>query len=241
MENRLPAEGMGQAAHQRHLTQTRSIHSSPSHSLNSILSDSVQAYEVNPLTHDFGAVNDVLAWTELIPASHLTHILDAFFFPKWFRILHHWLTHGPDLEEVSNWYISWKSIFPAELLKDVKISSQFGKAIDLMNRAAERATIPALEVFLGARPSAQRQRTPVVSAMPKMIFTLRDMVQKFAEDNNVTFVPKPGRMHEGLQVYSFGGVSVVLDNAQNSVRAQQNHLWKPISLEQLFIEMHNRR
>lgn len=48
----------------------------------------------------------------------------------------------------------------------------------------------------------------MVRPTQKNLFTLRDLVQRFAEDNNISFLLKPGRMHEGLQVYGFGMVNI---------------------------------
>lgn len=44
-----------------------------------------------------------------------------------------------------------------------------------------------------------------------------------------------------LQIYSFGGVSCVVDNAQNLVRAQLGERWQTVSLEELFDEQQRRR
>ena len=43
-----------------------------------------------------------------------------------------------------------------------------------------------------------------------------------------------GRTHEGLQVYGFGSVSVVLDNLGGVIRAQLGPRWAPLSLDQLL-------
>ena len=64
--------------------------------------------------------------------------------------------------------------------------------------------------------------------------TLRDLVQRFAEEHSVTFLPKIGRFHDGLQVYSFGRVSCVLDNTSSMIRAQLRDRWAPVSLETLL-------
>ncbi len=64
--------------------------------------------------------------------------------------------------------------------------------------------------------------------------TLRDLVVRFAEEQGVEFQPKPGRMHEGLQVYGFGPISVVLDNVGGVIRAQIGSRWAPVALEQLL-------
>lgn len=43
-------------------------------------------------------------------------------------------------------------------------------------------------------------------------YTLRELVQHFAEENNVEFLPKSGRMHDGLQV----GNPIYMDKALKS-------------------------
>ena len=51
--------------------------------------------------------------------------------------------------------------------------------------------------------------------------SLREAVEAFAQANDLTFMPKPGRQHEGLQVYSFGSVSVVVDKSwRDQLRAK---------------------
>lgn len=65
--------------------------------------------------------------------------------------------------------------------------------------------------------------------------TIRELVMQFAEEHGIEFQPKVGRMHEGLQVYGFGHVSVILDNINGMVRAQlPGSRWAPVSLDQLM-------
>jgi tuftelin-interacting protein 11 len=53
-------------------------------------------------------------------------------------------------------------------------------------------------------------------------------------------VSQVGRSHLGHQVFGFGGVSVVVDSAQNMVRAQLGERWVPMSLEGLLAEQRKR-
>lgn len=68
------------------------------------------------------------------------------------------------------------------------------------------------------------------------------LVEQYAEEAGVAFLPKPGRTVEGLQVYGFGLVSCTIDNAQSVLRAQMgaDAGWATVSLEQLLAE-HQRR
>lgn len=67
-------------------------------------------------------------------------------------------------------------------------------------------------------------------------------MEQYAEEAGVEFLPKPGRTHEGLQVYGFGLVSCVVDNAASRLQAQLGggRGWATVSLEQL-LEEHRRR
>eukprot|EP00850_Spirogloea_muscicola_P005333 SM000024S07795 [mRNA] locus=s24:539546:542717:- [translate_table: standard] len=70
--------------------------------------------------------------------------------------------------------------------------------------------------------------------------SLKDVVEAFAQQHDVQFLPKPGRTHEGLPVYGFGAVSVVVDTKRQELLALANGRWQPVALEQL-LEMHRSR
>ena len=56
-----------------------------------------------------------------------------------------------------------------------------------------------------------------------------------ANAHELEFVPNAsGRRHDGLMVYTFGGVNVVVDTARESIRASIAGKWVPVSLEQLL-------
>eukprot|EP00850_Spirogloea_muscicola_P020859 SM000229S07495 [mRNA] locus=s229:59568:63127:+ [translate_table: standard] len=73
-----------------------------------------------------------------------------------------------------------------------------------------------------------------------MDMSLKDVVEAFAQQHDVQFLPKPGRTHEGLPVYGFGAVSVVVDTKRQELLALANGRWQPVALEQL-LEMHRSR
>lgn len=85
----------------------------------------------------------------------------------------------------------------------------------------------------GEAPSYAAAAAAAAAASTREL-TLRDLVVRFAEEQGVEFQPKPGRMHEGLQVYGFGPISVVLDNVGGVIRAQIGSRWAPVALEQLL-------
>lgn len=65
--------------------------------------------------------------------------------------------------------------------------------------------------------------------------SFRDVVEAFAEANGVMFLPKKGRQHEGKQIYSFGGVSIYLDQSVAFTEMPRGSgRWSPLGLEELL-------
>jgi tuftelin-interacting protein 11 len=194
----------------------------------------------------------VLAWEGCIPAGRMTHLLESGFFPKFHAALHAYLsTPGVDLEEVTRWYLEWKQAFSEDLLAHERVRRQINMALDAMNRAttgdgnlgpspAEQAH--AAHTAAKAAKEAERRRVAEAEAERRgrknddfdADMSLREAVEAFAEANDLAFMPKPGRTHEGLQVYSFGKVSVVVDSAGEMLRASIGDRWAPVSLDQLL-------
>ena len=204
----------------------------------------------------------VLAWEACVPAGRMTQLLESGFFPKFHAALHAYLAApGLDLEEVTRWYLEWKGAFSEDLLAHERVRRQLNAALDAMNaattgdgthirgpspvseRAREGGDAAAKGAANGAGGGAKGSRRggdanskgagvdddPGADAM-----SLREAVEAFAQANDLTFMPKPGRQHEGLQVYSFGLVSVVVDSAGEMLRAKIGDRWAPASLDTLL-------
>eukprot|EP00775_Hariotina_reticulata_P006396 gene6396-6627_t len=128
---------------------------------------------LNPLSPHLDPFHWALSWQGLMPTGHLAALMESCFFPAWHALLHHWLSHSPNYDEVTRWYLDWKAMFPQDALDHPR-------------------------------------------------------------EQGFEFLPRAGRLHDGLQVYSFGGVSCVVDAAHSLVRAQlKDRGWVPVSLEKL--------
>lgn len=210
------------------------------------LAGALQGLEINPAGQDMRPFEWVVAWADVMPAPSLAAILELGFFPKWHAVLHYWLSATPNYDEVTRWYLGWKSSFPPALLDAERVRAQFTAALDAMNSAVDGRTVPAAAAgrwagdggaaaAAAAAPAAPAAPiAPPSTGRPAPELTLKELVQRFAEEHDVSFMPKFGRFQDGLQVFSFGGVSCVLDSTGGVVRAQLGVRWAPVSLDTLL-------
>ena len=203
---------------------------------------------INPADQQLGPLTWVLAWAGVVPARLLATLLDAHFFPPWHAVLRAWLgSPEPSFDDITAWYTGWKALFPEEVLAQERVRIGFTAALDLMNMAISGQLEPGIG---GKQPAAAPPAAAPPSSPPeapyvddqRLGYSLRDLVERFAEECDVPFVPKPGRSHAGMQVYAFGKLSVVVDTAREALLVQQGdgdrRTWKPASIEQL-LELHN--
>jgi tuftelin-interacting protein 11 len=212
----------------------------------------LQELVLNPLAPQLQPFHWAMAWHGLLPTGHLAALLESSFFPAWHALLHHWLSHTPNYDEVTRWYLEWKGMFPQDLLDHPRVRAGFSTALNMMNSAADGQPLPAAAPAAagpvpswraelgGDQPAAVKPLRGAGAAAAEPSF--KDLVARYAEEQGLEFVPRAGRLHDGLQVYSFGGVSCVVDAAHSLVRAQlKDRGWAPVSLEKLRQEAAARR
>ncbi|KAI7842892.1 hypothetical protein COHA_003404 [Chlorella ohadii] len=214
------------------------------------LAFALQELVINPLHQELEPFNWVLAWQDVMPLGQMAALFESYFFPKWHAVLRHWLANSPNYDEVTRWYLGWKSLFPQDLLDQERIRAQLSAALNMMNSSVDGGPPPSSwtapqppQPAAGAYGAAPVP--PAAAPVPHYDasdLTLRQLVEQFAEEAGVAFLPKPGRTHEGLQMYGFGLVSCVVDNANSIVKAQLGGStgWATVSLEQLLAE-HQKR
>lgn len=150
------------------------------------------------------------------------------------QVLHFWLSHSPNYDEVTRWYLGWKACFPAGLLDHERLRRQFNAALDMMNTAVDGHVMPppgtagstagagaaaggpasayASRWATGEDMSGEAAQPPLPKPSAAAVGaggsepSLKELVQRFAEENSIQFMPKFGRYQDGLQV---GGRAVV--------------------------------
>ena len=200
------------------------------------LEDALAMLQINPSNQVLEPLKCVLKWEPMLGSSAFITLLEQHFFRKWHTALHAWLSTGSaNFDEVTQWYLGWKTVFPEELLAHERMRVQLNVALDMMNQAASGDGV-VMPNIAAAQPNADRvtdERKPHPMDEPQ--FTLKEMIEQFANSHDMEFVPNPsGRRHDGLAVYTFGGVNVVVDAAREAIRAYVDGEWIPISLDQLL-------
>jgi tuftelin-interacting protein 11 len=244
----------------------------------------------------------IMTWHDLVPRVHFVSILEGEFFPRWLHILRLWMaSESPDFEEVTQWYLGWKSLIPDALESDEVVSGYFHYALDIMQHVLAVVTAGASEgtaisdsissvplpsnlimatdyfevlqrrqIEVAARKRLEEMRDQdrqrafqsgsseyaAFEAKEETIraatlggglsaaessFSFKEFVESYASRHGIPFVPKPGRMHEGKQVYLFGATPCYLDQAVVFAYTPtgSGHSWEPVSLEGLLASSEN--
>ncbi|XP_043691293.1 septin and tuftelin-interacting protein 1 homolog 1-like [Telopea speciosissima] len=202
-------------------------------------------FQVNPANQKLDQFYWVMSWASAIPIHHMVSMLEVAFFTKWQQVLYHWLCSNPNFEEVTQWYLGWKGLLPPELLANERVRYQLNIGLDMMNQAVEgievvqpgaRENISYLRVT-EQRQFEQQKAAAAYAQQQASELSLKEVIETYAQQHELLFKPKPGRMHNGLQIYGFGSVSIYMDSLNQKVFAQTEDGWSLVSLEQL-LDMH---
>ncbi|CAB4309773.1 unnamed protein product [Prunus armeniaca] len=117
----------------------------------------------------------------------------------------------------------WKELIPEELHANESIRYQLNCGLDMMNRAVEgmeviqpglKENISYLRVLEQRQFEAQQKAAAAQANLggPAHMdgigneMSLKDVIEAHAQQHGLLFRPKPGRMHNGHQIYGFGNV-----------------------------------
>ena len=204
------------------------------------LEDALSSLRIDRKDYDTSKLKWVLSWSECLSSNRICRLLSKGFFPKLHKTLYDWLGGDPDFEQVAEWYEDWKSVFPQELEAQEEIRIHFNRCLLMMNAAVSGEDLQQYN------PSSDREQYepaaaasgPATSSLRQAEFhaTLKDLVESFSMERGVEFFPKVGRFNKSLQIYSFGGISVTLDNRRQVIEAFLGGKWVNVSLERLLSE-----
>lgn len=209
-------------------------------------------FVINPHQQHMDVFLWAMDWEGMISLSSLVGLLEKHFFSKWLQVLCSWLSNNPNYEEITKWYLGWKSMFSDQVLAHPGIKERFNEALDIMNRAVASNVGPYMQP--GARESiayltqterrkdfqyeAMQERREAESIAQRGIgvatvpMNFKDLIQSKAEEHNIVFMPLIGKRHEGKQLYNFNRIVIYID--RGVVYVQGEKTWVPTSLQSLI-------
>ncbi|CAJ2664547.1 unnamed protein product [Trifolium pratense] len=205
-------------------------------------------FQVNPASQKLDQLYWVMNWASVIPVHLMVDTMDIFF-TKWLTVLYRWLCSNPNFDEVLRWFLGWKELIPKELLANELIRCKLNCGLVMMNQAAEGMEVvqPGFKEKISyyIRVSEQRKfethqkAAAYISADGANEMSVKEIIEAYARDHGLLFKLKPGRMHNGHQIYGFGNVSIIIDSLNQKVYAQNEERWSLETLGRL-LELHNR-
>ncbi|NXH92517.1 TFP11 protein, partial [Edolisoma coerulescens] len=209
---------------------------------------------INPHQQHMDAFYWVIDWEGMISVSSLVGLLEKHFFPKWLQVLCSWLSNSPNYEEITKWYLGWKSMFSDQVLAHPSIKDKFNEALDIMNRAVsssvggymqpgareniaylthtERRKDFQYEAMQERREAENMAQRGIGAAAGSVPMNFKDLIQTKAEEHNIVFMPIIGKRHEGKHLYTFGRIVIYIDRGVVFVQGEKT--WVPTSLQSLI-------
>uniref|UniRef100_A0A665U070 Tuftelin-interacting protein 11 n=1 Tax=Echeneis naucrates TaxID=173247 RepID=A0A665U070_ECHNA len=206
---------------------------------------------INPHQQQMDPFNWVMDWEGMLSPSSLVSLLDKNFFTKWLQVLCSWLSNSPNYEEITKWYLGWKSMFSDVLLAQPLIKEKFNEALDIMNRAVSSGMggymQPGARENIAYLTQTERRKDFQYEAMQErrdaenvahrgisagVPTNFKDLIQTKAEENNIVFMPLVAKRHEGKQLYTFGRIVIYIDRGVVFVQGEKT--WVPTSLQSLI-------
>ena len=214
------------------------------------LSQALSELVINPNHQVLDPFNWVLSWADMISPVYLASVFEKHFFPKFIAILKTWLSSNPNYNEVIMWYQGWKGLFPPNILHTPPVRSNLHLCLDLMNKGVSSSSAlshpGARETVLyfttaerkGESDATFRQaplptiHKPAPPPPPAQL-SFKDVLVRHAQDNNLIFIPLPGRYHEGKSLFKFGNCTLYLDKNVAYVQVHPN-IFNPMSIAKLI-------
>ncbi|KAG8378424.1 hypothetical protein BUALT_Bualt08G0135900 [Buddleja alternifolia] len=175
-------------------------------------------------------------WSTVIPTHHILQLMDIFF-DKWQEVLYHLLySNPPCFEEVLKWYLNVKEFLPPELRAKEHIRYRLNRCLEMMDQAVESMEVGSKEnMSCYIKREFENQKISAAQAQKLVEISLKNVIELHAQQNGLVLKPKAGRTRDGLQIYGFGNISIIIDSHNQKVFANtEEDRWSLVSLEQLL-------
>ena len=194
-------------------------------------------FEINPRQQNVEPWKWIMSWEDLIPTANFVTLIDKSFFSKWLQVLSIWLNSNPNYEEISRWYVGWKTLFSDKLLNNSFIKSKLSQGLMMMNKSANGDVVsytPQQQTTPGIIPSqlSSNLLESIQTTSTPSIVNFKDIIEKKAAEHNLLFLPLSNRFYQGKQIYRLGNINVYVD--RNVIFHLNNGIWRPSSLDEVI-------
>lgn len=197
------------------------------------LQEAILNWNINPSQQKLDEWHWVMNWKDLMPLSNMVSMLEKCFFPKWLQVLHAWVNHAPNYQEIVVWFTGWKSLFPPEIAQHPAIKDQLTRALDLMTRSMAAGgqvdMLPAPPVIHNSLPPPPPPVAVMEQAVPHGI---REFVEFRCAQKGILFVPMVNKWQANRPVFRIGNLLCYFDRQVAFVML--NGVWVSVPTQQLL-------
>lgn len=201
------------------------------------LENTLDELVINPSQQTLDQWTWFIDWQDMFPREQMVSMLVKGFFPKWLDALYRWLTRSPNFEEVSRWYLGWKSVFPQSFLDHKKVQDALTIALEMINHALSSPVGMFDYTFSTLSTPIPQDDYTTQSEKPKTIYfsdlnnRFEELVERRSAEMALSYNPHRNKYVDQFQVYRFGKLSVYIDHL--ALFYSENDSWIPITIDDL--------
>lgn len=185
----------------------------------------------------------ILLWKDLIPKNHMIAIIFGSYFANWsnsfIRVL-----RSNDNHNAAFMYIKFRSSLPSDYIDESNVFRirRFLQGIEKYLESSNADTLSEISSILSSLSyelilKNQAQPNDFNFSHRNVAFSFKELVESFAESNNITFAPKDGYYIDGKQIWLFGNCHIYIEHdVVFSKNFSASNSWTPITLEELLLK-----
>ncbi|CEO99055.1 G-patch domain-containing protein [Plasmodiophora brassicae] len=198
---------------------------------------------------DATCLMNVLEWADLLPVPALLDILETSIWPRWLTGIARWMGTRPDYAVALSWFTRWCDSLPSAISRTASVQSVIRYGLLLLNAAVTgtgdlqlivQRALQRMQSDRLLRQQPARPQATSAAAVPEPaseLGSLRDLVSKYAEANDVAFIPNVRLgLHHGKQIFKFGTANIYIDHdcVYHLPRGSTDRdAWRPVTLSSL--------
>jgi hypothetical protein len=185
----------------------------------------------------------ILLWKDLIPKNHMMAIIFGSYFPSWaYSFI--CVLRANDSHNAACMYVKFRSSLPSDYIDESSVL-RIWHLLQGIEKYLESSNADALSEISSALSTlsydhilkSQAQLNEVDFSCRGVALSFKELVESFAESNNVTYAPKDGHYIDGKQIWLFGNCHIYIEHdVVFTKNFSASNSWTPITLEELLLK-----